>query len=100
MAYYEKDFKKSLENPEKLLEEEKEKMKEPKKAIMDLGARTDANTSWDKVKWFNPRLDSMSGFHGDDRAENDCMGMMDTILQSEYEASKIIWKKRGDDEGP
>ena len=100
MADYEKELKKSLENPEKLLEEEKEKMKEPKKAIMDLGARTDANTTWDTVKWFNPRLDSKSGFHGDDRPDDDGMGMMDTILQSEYEASTIIWKKRGDNEGP
>ena len=95
----EERIRNSLQNPEKLLREEKERMKMPQLAIMDLGARTEANTNFNKRLWYNPRLDSQTGMHGDDRKEDNFMGMMDTILSGEYEATTIIWKKRGDSDG-
>ena len=82
-----------------MLEDELERM-DGQRAIMDIGARWECETEWDRVKWLNPRLDSKSGIHGDDRPENDFMGMMDTFLDNQYKATAIIWKKRGDEEGP
>jgi len=35
----------------------------PKRAIMDLGAKTSATSYWDTTNWMNPRLDSRTGFH-------------------------------------
>jgi hypothetical protein len=75
-------------------DEEKELI-EPKRAMMDLGAKFKAKNTWN-AKWNNPRLDSKTGVHN---AKNNFDGTwweVDFDGDDYYSVNAMTLAKRGD----